>query len=223
MVTYPYISDERNVHMGNVIKFKRKDNESNLDKNTGEKSDIMCKILRNLSGRKAEEILELYADAYSLPIDIEKIVKDMGIKIEDIDFTELEKKHELPIGCILGATIADGEDVIILNRKNSSRNRKRFTIAHEIAHCCLHTDSLMEQHVEFRRENSDADPKEHLANIFAGELLIPEKQLKGIYSQLLLPKLSTLVEIFKVSSSVMAARLDYLNLAYYKDLQISEG
>lgn len=208
--------------MDNIIEFKK------MTRKTGEKakekSGVMSKTLRDLSGKTSEDILELYGDANGLPIDIEKIVHSMGIRIVDVDFAELEDELGISKGYILGATIADGESAVIFYRENSSENRKRFTIAHEIAHCCLHTDSLMEQHVEFRDNNrSNISERERMANIFAGELLIPKKQLDEAYSQMLFPKLSTLVQIFKVSTSVMAARLDYLNLNYYKDMPLNEG
>ncbi len=58
---------------------------------------------------------------------------------------------------------------------------------------------------------------ERNANIFAGELLIPYSSLMSIYNQLLKPSLSVLAQIFQVSTSVMKARLNYLELRFVDD------
>ena len=111
----------------------------------------------------------------------------------------------------------------IFYRASDSINRRRFTMAHEIAHCCLHTDTLTDKHIELRSSKTQNDPREYNANVFAGELLIPESSLKMIYEQLLVPSLSGLSVIFQVSTNVMAKRLDYLKMPYMKDEEISEN
>lgn len=189
---------------------------------TGRKSDnFMCRILKNLQGITAQELIEIYGKD-ELPIDMEELAKNIGIQVRPVDFSDIEKAVDLKQGTILGATVADGENVSIYYRKNDCNNRKRFTIAHEIAHCCLHTDTLIEQHIELRGEGRSTSGREYEANVFAGELLISENKLKEVCDQLLLPSLSALSEIFEVSASVMAARLDYLNMPYYKDSDIKE-
>lgn len=52
--------------------------------------------------------------------------------------------------------------------------------------------------------------------------LIPESALMPIYNRFLLPSLGALADIFGVSTAVMASRLDYLALSYYKDTKISD-
>lgn len=50
--------------------------------------------------------------------------------------------------------------------------RQRFTIAHELAHCCLHIDANQKKnYIELRSENIgiEDENKEKLANIFAGD------------------------------------------------------
>lgn len=67
------------------------------------------------------------------------------------------------------------------------------------------------------------DSKEYVANIFAAELLIPQNKLKKIHNKFIIaPHLSDISKIFGVSTTVMAARLDYLNLPYIKDKQMDE-
>lgn len=189
----------------------------------GRKSDVfMCKILRNIQGKTAQEIIAIYGND-ELPVDMEAIAKKIGIQVRAMDFTDIEKEVDLEPGIILGATVADGEDVSIYYRISDCDNRKKFTIAHEIAHCCLHTEDLIEQHIELRGNRRAQHGREYEANIFAGELLISEEKLKNIYDQLLRPSLSALCEIFEVSANVMAARLDYLNMPYFKDMGLREA
>lgn len=205
--------------MGDIIQFTH----SRKIKGKREKGDSMCKILKRLQGKTAEEILDIYAKDRVLPVDIVALAQNIGINIYSVDFTEVEDEMEIEKGFILGATLSNDEEVNILYRESDTENRKRFTIAHEIAHCCLHTENLIDHHIELRSDMSKDDKREREANIFAGKLLIPEENLRTIHDKLLLPSLSALVKIFKVSSNVMAARLDYLNMPYYKDIGITEG
>lgn len=201
--------------MGDIIQFTCKRKK--------EKGDSMCEILRRLQGKTAEEVLDIYAKDRELPVDIVALANSIGISTYSVDFTSVEEELEIEKGLILGATLSKDEEVDILYRDSDTENRKRFTIAHEIAHCCLHTENLIDHHVELRSNINGDEVRECEANIFAGKLLIPEVSLRIVHEKLLLPSLSTLVKIFKVSSNVMAARLDYLNMPYYKDMGITEG
>lgn len=188
----------------------------------GRRYGIMCEILRKLQGKNANELLKEYGMEERTPIEIEELLKKIGIEIIPADFSGIEEKVGYTPGEILGATLITNEDVTIFYRKESSDNRIRFTIAHELAHCCIHTDRLKETNIQLR-QNSNQNPEEQAANIFAGELLIPQKNLIKYYTELIVPSLKTLAEIFMVSTSVMAARLEWLNLPYYKDTEVNEG
>lgn len=93
--------------------------------------------------------------------------------------------------------------------------KQTFTIAHELAHCCLHIKDYDRPHIEFRLADEEKDRKEKDADIFAGELLIPLKRLRKVYTDLTVPTSSALASSFVVSISVMEARLDYLKISYY--------
>ena len=164
----------------------------------------MCVILKRLSGKSAEQLLEENdIDMTKPPIDIKKLVSSLGISVLKRDFSDIEAQANAPKGSILGATISRGNNLTIFYQSDATYNRMRFTVAHELAHCCLHS----------KRE----------ANIFAGSLLIPEKLLDQEYKKFLVPSLSALAELFEVSGTVMAARLDCLNYSYLKDARIGRG
>ena len=194
----------------------------------------MCRILRELHGKDPSYILDKYYMSNKIPIDIVSIAKNIGINLGSINFTDLEKSTIFkPFveerGHILGAVFINGEDVQIVydnrfyedtesgklsnvDKKDKLLKRQRFTIAHEIAHCCLHMKESDKSHIEYRTDqNNDDMVREREANIFAGELLIPRTVLLNICS--IFGKnipVNILSDIFKVSNNVMKARLVYL-------------
>lgn len=188
----------------------------------GRRSDVMCKILRILQGKSADQLLEKYGMKGQTPVKIDQLLKKIGIDVIPADFSSIEEKAGYQQGDILGATLIVKDDVTIFYREDSSENRIRFTVAHELAHCCIHTDKLKETNIQLR-QNGKQDDEEKDANVFAGELLIPKENLMKYYEELIVPSLKVLAEIFMVSTSVMAARLDFLALPYYKDTDVSEG
>lgn len=184
---------------------------------------IMYEVLKNMRNKSAMDLLKENGISLTPPINIFLLLQRLGIKEVAADFSDIEKILQYDSGEILGITFAQEKQVGIFYRSSDSINRRRFTMAHEIAHCCLHTDTLTDKHIELRSSKTQNDPREYNANVFAGELLIPESSLKMIYEQLLVPSLSGLSEIFQVSTNVMAKRLDYLKMPYMKDEEISEN
>ena len=180
---------------------------------------FMCRILKNIQGKTATELLKLYDISMEPPIDLSGLLEKIGISTKGIDFSQIEAKANYAQGRILGAAISKGDNLTIFYRKQDTENRQRFTIAHELAHCCLHSKNLEQNHIELRENAENKSYREKDADIFAGELLIPQKSLVQIYDNLLVPSLSLLAEVFKVSTNVMAARLDYLSMPYYKDAE----
>ena len=194
----------------------------------------MNKILKELNAKTSEEILKNYGDDEKLPIDIVGIVRKIGIKLGCVDFSDLESKDDFKKmieekGHILGAVFPDGENINLLYRFDLCDNedlkdlsdadkhdklikRQRFTIAHELAHCCLHAVDLTDYHIEYRTEQQNyTDEKERQANIFAGELLIPKSiivPLCAIAGDS--GSVAMFADLFKVSRNVMKARLTYL-------------
>jgi hypothetical protein len=178
---------------------------------------IMCKKLRELDGLTPDEIL-LIGGVNSYPVDMVSILKKLGIRSGSMNFSDIEEQIPRVIearGSILGAVTIIDDDVNIFYSEGSTDNRKRFTLAHELAHCCLNAASLRKGHIEFRFDERTAEPKEVAANIFAGQLLIPEKPLRQMYDSLVLPAADVMAREFKVSTHVMEARLEYLGLGFY--------
>lgn len=205
--------------MNNIIMFSLTNNKRKIITSGG---DYMCTILEKIKDKKPMDLLKEYDIPLEPPIDISSLLDRIGISVIAKDFTEMEERSKLEYGTILGAAFSKDDNLAIFYRKSDTYNRKIFTIAHELGHCCKHSENLKISHIELRTANRTLDVHEKEANIFAGELLIPETILMKNYNEFIIPSLKTLSIIFGVSTNVMAARLDYLNLDYYKDIIISE-
>lgn len=181
---------------------------------------VMSKTLKRVSGLSAEQILEI-SGQNNCPVDIMKILKVLGINCFPMDFSDLEASVPEIIeerGHILGAVTLTDDDLNIVyscDNKFNTDNRIRFTLAHELAHCCLNADRLNKGHVEFRFDEKSDDPSEVAANIFAGKILIPKDVLLKKYNEMIAPLSDVLAKEFCVSQAVMEARLSYLDLPFY--------
>lgn len=218
-------------------------NELYVAKKISQKGGYCCmgEILDKLKGKTAEMLVKEYNLDKTLPIDIVALAENLGIKLIGLDFNEIEKKEPFSTmvkinGHILGATLENDDDLIIYYntsdfseyfqdmplalaiRKKICRNR--FTIAHEIGHCCLHMLSETGFNIAYRTDATDYYNKEEReANIFAGELLIPTTLVDKVYENLEIVRVEDMAELFQVSNSVMKARLDYLNRPYITNSQ----
>ena len=73
-------------------------------------------MVDNMELKEAKEILANYYEDGTLPIDIVKVAKNMGISLGSLDFTELEKKPSFreitkDSNHILGAVFTDDDDL----------------------------------------------------------------------------------------------------------------
>lgn len=147
--------------------------------------------------------------AEALPTNVEHICKCLSIRLikEDLD-------DELS-----GMSFVKRDLKYIIVNQNHHTNRKRFTIAHEIAHHVLHHDYLTRNvHVDtlvLNRDSSSSDGvdrQEIEANAFAAELLMPMASMRSFLSIEIADDIATrdAAKLFRVSSSAFTYRL--LNL-----------
>lgn len=185
---------------------------------TKEESDIMCKTLKEIMGKKPEEILKMAGQEDCVPVNVSAILKKLRISEIEMDFSEIEQQLVTQVnekGAISGMVLLSGDNVGIFYNVKDGLNRQRFTVAHELAHCCLNGDELVDNHIEFRHESTSEDEREIAANTYAGQLLIPEKSLKRVYEQLTVPVVDSLAKLFQVSIAVMKERLRVLHMDYF--------
>lgn len=137
------------------------------------------------------------------PVPVEKMARDMGLKVQVADFTVPEI-----------AGLLDLKNKFIVISRSDSSNRQAFTIAHELGHFVLHRSELEADPsvaVVYRKPiGGEVDPIEQEANCFAANLLVPGQMLLKIHSYDLTP--IQLAGLFAVSLEVMTYRLKQTGL-----------
>lgn len=111
----------------------------------------------------------------SAPVDVDKVAEMLGISVE-MDFS---LDDDQIVGQIL---FSNDKPVVRINPvENSYEPRRRFTLAHEIGHFCLHAAISKRGFTDSRktmsRSESYWDVYESEANGFAAQLLMPKTLL----------------------------------------------
>jgi len=166
---------------------------------------------RSKAIQAARSLLEEHA-IETMPVPVERIAKSLGIRVE---YAPLDDE-------LSGlAHIRDDVPIIGVNALHAP-NRRRFTLAHELAHIVLHRDELEHAvHVDRGSLRRDAlaaegvDPIEIEANAFAAELLMPERLLISELKRQPVDleddaAVAALAKRFRVSDAAMRYRLNSL-------------
>lgn len=155
----------------------------------------------------------------SFPIDLDKIALKLGIILQPFEFSD-------DISGLL--TIDEQLRPKIGYNTSENRERQRFTIAHEIGHYILHSNSqkgifvdkmMFRKNINFYNKNEESMEVE--ANYFAANLLMPKALILKAVSQID-PNLddddniSNLAKDFGVSKTAMTYRL--INLKLFRSL-----
>jgi Zn-dependent peptidase ImmA (M78 family) len=154
--------------------------------------------------RDAEQLLETIWDGKRLPVDPIQIARKLGVKVYTAGLDE----------GISGMLIKQlGEDPEIYVNSGDSRNRQRFTCAHELGHYVKHIAAGEEEweHIDYRDALTEegTDPDEIYANKFAASLLMPRDEVKRLSKEY---GPAALAYEFGVSADAMNFRLVNLKL-----------
>jgi Zn-dependent peptidase ImmA (M78 family) len=151
------------------------------------------------------------------PVSIERVAKYLGAQLR---YSPLDEE-------LSGmALIKDDMKIIGVNALHHP-NRQRFTIAHEIAHLCLHREHITNAvHVDktfqvsvLRRDATSAEGTERLeieANQFGAALLVPRRMLKQVLETMRIDiddeqALENCAKKFRVSKSMLEFRIRNLS------------
>jgi Zn-dependent peptidase ImmA (M78 family) len=105
----------------------------------------------------------------------------------------------------------NGKWIIGVNRLHH-KNRKRYTLAHELGHYILHKEKNINiVDTTFFRSN-ETDSIEYMANEFAAKLLMPEDKVRDLVDNQGIKNIGDLAENFEVSASAMKYRI--ISLGY---------
>jgi len=139
-------------------------------------------------------------------VDITRMANNGGVEVNEVEFDDPE---------VAGMLITkNGKQIININQEDSEE-RKRFTIAHEIAHAILHPNTTSAMHIDYRQAlknytNESELTREIQANMLAAALLMPVRLVRNAWDRL--KDVDDVADLFKVSKRAAAIRLESLGL-----------
>lgn len=166
-----------------------------------------------LTLRKANEIADSLRKRYGFSgtpfIDITELASKLGFAVYESIFEDDN----------IAGTVEHEQGSIIINvNSNDLEPRKRFTIAHELAHILLQHNEHSEngeEFIEYRMpleyyETETETRKEIQANLLAASLLMPEDLIQDIWNKT--GDVNTVAKYFGVSKRAAMIRLDSMGL-----------
>jgi Zn-dependent peptidase ImmA (M78 family) len=168
--------------------------------------------------KRTTDLLAKLPPGSSPEVPIEAVARQLGLPVMKVDLGE----------GVSGILVTEGERSYIGVQKSDHIHRRRFSIAHEIAHYCLGHHREQGVHVDqvptitframYRSTDSAGTRKEAEANHFAACLLLPatrvREQAKELSRGAALTDLhiEELARRFKVSPAAMTIRLQILDM-----------
>jgi len=144
-----------------------------------------------------------------LPIGLGEIADHYNFKIiaySDTNITQLLKREVVEGDGFIA--VSNGKKEIFLNDKVNNRNRRRFTLAHELGHGILNHDVDI---IHYRNSEIDSliDIQELEANVFARDILMPSIILSAL--DIHTPEeIMKLCDVSRKSAEIRAARMEVL-------------
>ena len=139
----------------------------------------------------------------TIPVDVWAIARDLGIEVRDVPMPDHISGKIKNLG-------GSPEHFSIWLNASHHINRKRFTLAHELAHYLLHRNEFVEivDNTMFRQDGGTLDSaKERQANQLAANILMPYPRIKEHRRQTR-ADLNDLARIFGVSLDAMRIRME---------------
>ncbi|WP_346862097.1 ImmA/IrrE family metallo-endopeptidase [uncultured Draconibacterium sp.] len=143
-----------------------------------------------ISKAKQEGLVQGYT------VDIKSIIEKNGITIKEDNLLPHVSGY---------LRREDGKWIIGVNKKHHP-NRKRYTMAHEFAHYCLHRDerdSFEDEEIYFRKNHDSSI--EFKADEFAATILMPEDMFRGAIEKGI-KSIKDLADLFSVSVQAIKHR-----------------
>ncbi|MBE2226351.1 MAG: ImmA/IrrE family metallo-endopeptidase [Ignavibacteria bacterium] len=157
----------------------------------------------------AKEVARVVRDKWKIPRgpikNLTEIIEDNGIIVVHVDI-ETSKFSGVSI------TTDNNANIIFING-NMPGDRMRFTLAHELGHIIMHSNSFSET-IELE------------ADQFASEFLMPDEDIRNQFSKLNLEKLATLKRYWKVSMQALLMKSEdvgKITERYYRYLWMQMG
>jgi|GEM_PF-1044275 len=130
-------------------------------------------------------------------VDVIDIAKKLGYKVFEVNFNDNN----------ISGMVDNAEKAIYINSMDSYV-RKRFTIAHELAHVLL--NHVSNHIIDYRKYYEGYNSEEYQANMLASTLLMPKDHISKYWD--FTKNLSEIANVFSVSKAAVAIRLIQLGL-----------
>ncbi len=140
-----------------------------------------------------------FIDMDNPPVDIEKILQELNIKLRYEDFVKVD-----------GIALKSPKLGIIVVNRNFPVTRQRFTIAHELGHIVM--PHRAKYYICYQGRNKLVERR---ANRFAAELLMPEPMVRKLWEKYSTNpefRVDVVAGILKVSKPALFARLREIGL-----------
>lgn len=149
------------------------------------------------------------------PVPVDQIIRARGIAIQTTS-----------LGEISGLVIRKGKEIVIGVNKDHPPNRRRFTMAHEMAHALLHHGNEVHYDKDFRinlrseESGLGVHVEEIEANFFAACLLMPRRFLDADPAAALVDAenadaVANVAKRYGVSTHAMSIRLGNIAIRRY--------
>jgi Zn-dependent peptidase ImmA (M78 family) len=140
------------------------------------------------------------------PVDVSAIARDLGVNV-----WEMQNLPENISGKIFRDPLNGGSSGYSIGvNATEGFNRKRFTVAHEIAHFILHRDKIGDELTDDAMYRSGLSTREEVqANQLAADIIMPVKLIRYLQS-LGYTDTGALAAALQVSEAAMKVRLSYL-------------
>lgn len=165
----------------------------------------MPRTIENIANITEKIIEDLATNTF--PIPIIKILKEL-------DFLVISQKLEPTLGGYIAISNdikkKYGNDKIVCINSDDQLGHQRFTLAHELAHYLFDFDDTMNEFFDTYDTRNEMNERERLANKFAANLLMPEKEFEKVYKSG--KSIRDIQEYFEVSQTAVIRRICELNL-----------
>lgn len=128
-------------------------------------------LVKDVARADAEKALADHWHSGHFPVDVEQIAERIGIRVEETYLRE---------GVSGMLQVQQGQTPVIYVDAREPRVRQQFTIAHELGH---YTERVNRGHKDFSfvdRRGASYDLHEFYADEFAGNLLMPEPEIRRL-------------------------------------------
>ncbi|MDO8447073.1 MAG: ImmA/IrrE family metallo-endopeptidase [Deltaproteobacteria bacterium] len=179
-------------------------------------------MLRKAHARNTAKGLLKQLGIQKAPVNLDRIINKLSTtnlkQLQGLNIEVVRQDFQGDLKDVSAILIKEKRKAVIAVNADHTDTRQRFSIAHELGHLILHsnTENLKIEKQFFTRSDSVRSLDELEANEFAAELLMPEELIINDFFKKVIEDedsvISVLAKKYKVSEAALTYRLINLNL-----------